>query len=157
MIAVFCFSAAYNMNRGPRRWLLQRFDQAAIYVKIAATYTPFAALKMGGIAGFGLLGGVWAVAVLGVLVKLIMPAQFVRTSYVLYLAQGWACMFTLQPLLAALSTTALVLLIVGGVLYTVGVVFHLWERLPFQNAIWHGFVLSGAACHYTAILDSVLS
>ena len=70
MLAVFCFSAAYNLNRGPRRWLLQRFDHAAIYVKIAATYTPFAALKMGGLAGFSLLGAVWAIAVLGAAAKL---------------------------------------------------------------------------------------
>ena len=99
MLAVFCFSAAYNLNRGPRRWLLQRFDHAAIYVKIAATYTPFAAVKLGGLAGFSLLGAVWAIAVLGAAAKLYMPAQFVRTSYVLYLAQGWACVFALPPLM----------------------------------------------------------
>jgi len=156
MLAVFCFSAAYNLSRGPRRWLLRRFDHAAIYVKIAATYTPFAALKMGGIAGFGLLGAVWGIAVLGAAAKLIMPAQFVRTSYVLYLAQGWACVFALPPLLAALSTTALMLLLAGGVLYTVGVVFHLWSRLPFNNAIWHGFVLAGSACHFGAVLNAVV-
>ncbi len=156
MLAVFCFSAAYNMTRGPRRWLLQRCDHAAIYVKIAATYTPFAALKMGGIAGFSLLGAVWGIAVLGAAAKLIMPARFVKTSYVLYLAQGWACVFALQPLLAALSTTALALLIAGGVLYTVGVVFHLWQRLPYNNAIWHGFVLVASACHFGAVIDAVV-
>jgi hemolysin III len=156
MLAVFCFSAAYNLNRGPRRWLLQRFDHAAIYVKIAATYTPFAAVKLGGLAGFSLLGAVWAIAVLGAAAKLFIPAQFVRTSYVLYLAQGWACVFALPPLIEALSATALALLVIGGVLYTVGVVFHLWQRLPYHNAIWHGFVLTASACHFAAVLDAVV-
>lgn len=156
MLAVFCASAAYNLYRGPRRWLLRRLDHAAIYVKIAATYTPFAAIKMGGPAGFALLGVVWGIAVLGAATKLLAPAQMVRTSYVLYLVQGWACVFTLQPLLAALSTTAMALLVAGGVLYTVGVVFHLWSRLSYHNAIWHGFVLAGSACHFGAVLDAVV-
>src|SRR6185312_3578911 len=109
----------------------------------------FAALKLGGMAGFGLLGAVWAIAVLGAAAKLIMPAQFVRTSYVLYLAQRWAGVFLLQPMLAALSTTALVLLLIG-------VVFHLWSRLPFHNAIWHAFVLTASACHFGAVLNAVV-
>jgi hemolysin III len=156
MLAVFCFSAAYNLTSGPRRWLLRRLDHAAIYVKIAATYTPFAAIKLGGTAGFALLGAVWGIAVLGALAKLLVPAHFVRTSYVLYLAQGWAGVFALQPLLGALSGTALTLLLVGGVLYTVGVVFHLWSRLPFNNAIWHGFVLAASACHFGAVVNAVV-
>ena len=156
MLAVFCCSAAYNLSSGPRRWLLQRFDHAAIYVKIAATYTPFAAIKMGGTAGFALLAVVWGVALLGAAAKLTIPGQFVRTSYVLYLAQGWACVFTLQPLLASLSATTALLLVIGGVLYTVGVVFHLWQRLPYNNAIWHGFVLVASACHFGAVVEAVV-
>ena len=74
----------------------------------------------------------------------------------LYLAQGWACIFTLQPLLAALSTTAMTLLLAGGVLYTVGVLFHLRERLPYHNAIWHAFVLVASGCHFAAVLDGVV-
>jgi hemolysin III len=155
MLAVFCFSAAYNLNRGPRRWLLRRLDHAAIYVKIAATYTPFAAIKLAGGPGMWLLAAVWGIAVVGASAKLIAPAMFVRTSYALYLAQGWACVFTLPSLMEALSTTALVLLVTGGVLYTVGVVFHLWEKLPYNNAIWHGFVLVASACHFAAVLDIV--
>ena len=75
MLAVFCFSAAYNLSRGPRRWLLRRCDHAAIFVKIAATYTPFAAVKMGGAIGFALLGTVWGIALLGAAVKLIAPQR----------------------------------------------------------------------------------
>ncbi len=155
MLAVFVCSAAYNLNRGQWRWLLRRLDHAAIYVKIAATYTPFAAIKLGGAVGIGLLVAVWAVAVIGASAKLIAPAQFVRTAYVLYLAQGWAAVFTLPPLFAALSGTAFALLVAGGVLYTVGVIFHLWEKLPYNNAIWHVFVLSASVCHFAAVIDAV--
>jgi hemolysin III len=156
MLAMFCFSAAYNLSRGPRRWLLRRCDHAAIFIKIAATYTPFAAAKMGGSIGFALLAAVWGIALAGAAVKLLAPQYFARRSYLLYLAQGWACVFTMQPLLAALSPTAMTLLLAGGVLYTVGVVFHLRERLPYHNAIWHGFVLVASGCHFAAVLDAVV-
>lgn len=155
MLAVFVCSAAYNLSRSRWRWLLRRLDHAAIYVKIAATYTPFAAIKLGGPVGIGLLVAVWVIAVLGASAKLIAPAQFVRTAYVLYLAQGWAALFTLPSMASALPTTAFVLLMVGGVLYTVGVVFHLWHKLPYNNAIWHGFVLTASACHFGAVVTAV--
>ncbi len=156
MLAVFICSAAYNLNRGQWRWLLRRLDQAAIYVKIAATYTPFAAIKMGGGVGMGLLVAVWAIAIIGASARLIAPAQFVRTAYVLYLAQGWAAVFTLPSMFEALPGTAFALLVIGGVLYTVGVVFHLWEKLPYNNAIWHGFVLSASVCHFAAVINAVV-
>ena len=156
MLAMFCFSAAYNLSRGPKRWLLRRCDHAAIFIKIAATYTPFAAAKMGGNIGLVLLVTVWGIALAGAAAKLIVPQRFARGSYVLYLAQGWTCVLTVQPLLAALSPTAMTLLLVGGVLYTVGVVFHFSERLRYHNAIWHGFVLVASACHFAAVLDAVV-
>lgn len=155
MLAVFVCSAAYNLSRSRWRWLLRRLDHAAIYVKIAATYTPFAAIKMGGPVGIGLLVAVWGIAVLGASAKLIAPAQFVRTAYVLYLAQGWAALFTLPSMFSALPTTAFVLLLIGGVLYTVGVVFHLWHKLKYNNAIWHAFVLTASACHFGAVVTAV--
>jgi len=155
MLAVFLCSAAYNMSRSRWRGLWRRLDHAAIYVKIAATYTPFAAIKMGGAVGIGLLIAVWLIAVVGASARLIAPAQFVRTAYVLYLAQGWAAVFTLPSMFEALSSTAFALLVAGGILYTVGVVFHLWEKLPYNNAIWHGFVLTASACHFAAVVDAV--
>jgi hemolysin III len=156
LVAVFCFSAGYHLVGRPGvKAILRRFDHAAIYVKIAATYTPFAMVKLGGATGLGLLGAVWAVGLFGVAAKLFWPAHLVRTSYVLYLAQGWACVVALQPLAEALPGRALVLLILGGALYTIGVVFHLWRALPYHNAIWHGFVLVASACHFAAIVDAV--
>jgi len=157
LLAVFICSAAYHLVRRPGlKALLRRFDHAAIYVKIAATYTPFAAVKMGGLAGLGLLGAVWVIAAIGVFTRLLLPGQFVRTAYVLYLAQGWACLAALKPMIEAVPTTAMALLLVGGILYTAGVAFHLWERLPYHNAIWHAFVLAASACHFAAVLDAVV-
>ena len=157
LLAVFICSAAYHLVRRPRlKALLRRFDHAAIYVKIAATYTPFAAVKMGGLAGLGLLGAVWVIAAIGVFTRLLLPGQFVRTAYVLYLAQGWACLAALKPMIEAVPATAMALLLVGGILYTAGVAFHLWERLPYHNAIWHAFVLAASACHFAAVLDAIV-
>ncbi len=156
LLAVFGCSAAYHLVTRPKlKALLRRFDHAAIYIKIAATYTPFAAVNMGGLAGMALLGTVWTIAVVGGFTRLVLPGQFVRTAYVLYLAQGWACLAALKPLLGAVPETALTLLVVGGVLYTAGVAFHLWQRLPYHNAIWHAFVLAASACHFGAVVDAV--
>ena len=155
MMAVFGFSAAYHLvTWPPAKAVLRRFDHAAIYLAIAATYTPFAVV-MGGAAGYGLLALVWLVAAFGVVMKLRFPERLVRTSYVLYLAQGWAIVLALGPLAAAVSDRVLILLGIGGVLYTVGVVFHLWNGLRYHNAVWHGFVLAAAGCHYAAVMSAV--
>ena len=156
MVAVFACSAAYNLATDTK-WkpILRRFDHAAIYVKIAGTYTPFAFVKMGDAVGLALLGVVWAITAFGATAKLLWPGRLVRTSYVLYLVQGWAVVAAFDSLLPAISSRVLILLVLGGCLYTVGVVFHLWEKLPYHNAIWHGFVLLASACHFAAIVDAV--
>ena len=156
LIAVFCCSAAYNLvNSQPIKLVLRRFDQAAIYLKIAASYTPFALVKMGGLAGFGLLAAVWVAAAFGLIARLFFPGRLIRTGYVLYLAQGWAVVFALGPFSAAVSSGVLVLLGIGGLLYTAGVFFHLRQTLPYHNAIWHGFVLVASCCHYAAVISAM--
>jgi hemolysin III len=157
MVAVFACSAAYNLASPARpglKGILRRFDHAAIYVKIAGTYTPLA-IKMGDLGGLVLLGAVWAITAFGATAKLLWPGHFVRTSYVLYLVQGWAVLSTLDSLLPAVSSRVLWLLVVGGCFYTVGVLFHLWESLRYHNVIWHGFVLAGSCCHFAAIVDAL--
>jgi hemolysin III len=156
LIAVFACSAAYHLTtQGRLKALLRRFDHAAIYVKIAGTYTPFAVM-MGNAAGLALLAAVWAITAFGATAKLLWPQRLVRTSYVLYLAQGWAIVAAFGPFASAVSArTLLLLLVVGGLTYTVGVVFHLWERLPYHNAIWHALVVAASACHFAAIVDAV--
>ena len=95
------------------------------------------------------------VALCGAAAKLLLPMRFERLSVAIYLLLGWTILVAFNPLVAGASMPALVLLATGGGLYSLGVIFHLWERLPFQNAIWHVFVLAAAACHFTAILLDV--
>ncbi len=156
MLATFGFSAAYNMIQRPGwKEVLRRCDHAAIYLMIAGTYTPFALAGIGGAVGYGLLALVWGVALFGLVLKIAFPRRFERLSLVLYLAMGWAGLLVLDAILQALPVSALVFLAVGGVFYTVGVLFHLSTRLLFHNAIWHAFVLIAAGFHYAAVLEAV--
>ena len=156
LLAMLTFSALYNTTDQPRRRaLLQRFDHAAIFVMIAGSYTPFALVKLGGPWGWGLLGFVWLAAALGATVKLLWPRHLEGRTVVCCLLLGWTVVVAFGPLAAALPGWSLALLATGGGLYSIGVVFHLWERLAFHKAIWHGFVLAGASCHYAAILGAV--
>lgn len=158
MLVMLGCSAAYHMVALPAwKRLLQRFDHAAIFLKIAGTYTPLVIVKMGGIAGYALLGAVWAVALAGAGAKLLLASSWDRTAIPLYLALGWAGAIMLQPLAASVPLGALVLLGLGGGLYSVGVLFHLWTSLPYQNAVWHAFVLAGTACHFGAVTGAVFA
>jgi hemolysin III len=156
LLAMLSFSALYNLTVTPRRKeILRRLDHSAIYLMIAGTYTPFA-LKIGGMQGIVLLSVLWGVAALGIALKLLRPRRGDGLSLVLYLAMGWSMLFALRPLIDAVTASVLVLLMAGGIVYTLGVVFHLWQRLRFNNAIWHLCVLAGAACHYAAVLNALV-
>lgn len=158
LLTMLGFSAAYNMwPVSPRKWWLRRFDHSAIYVLIAATYTPFMMQINDRLLAMLLLGGVWGVAIVGIALKLFMPGRFDRLSIMLYLAMGWSGLAAYDAVFTSLPKFTLWFVVAGGVLYTFGVIFHTWRGLRFQNAIWHGFVLLGAACHYTAVLDLVLT
>jgi hemolysin III len=153
LVATFSCSAGYNLVARPKlKEILRRFDHAAIFLMIAGTYTPFILIKMNTSWGLGLLAVVWAMAAIGIAIKLFAPRFLEGLSTALYLVQGWAVLAAWEPLMSAMPGRVLTLLVAGGVLYTIGVVFHLWERLPYQNAIWHGFVLSAASCHFAAVI-----
>ena len=158
LLAMLVLSATYNLWPVSRaKWVLRRFDHSSIYVLIAATYTPFIAQMKDSIFALALLLGVWCVAIVGIVLKLSLPGRFDRLSVGLYLALGWSGFMLYDAVMAALPAMALWFVIIGGALYSLGVIFHAWQRLRFQNAIWHSFVLLGAACHYTAVLDLVLT
>ena len=155
---IFC-SALYNISQSmdwgtAREWLFKRLDHSAIYVKIAGTYTPFTLLSGHGMA---LTAVLWGAALAGVALKLFCPWRFRWLGLALYLAMGWAGVVAGQSLLAELPLAVVVLMVLGGGLYTGGVVFYLWERLPFHNTIWHGFVLAASLVFYAAVLTHVLS
>jgi hemolysin III len=149
-------SALYNgSSASPRKDLLRRLDHAAIFVMIAGTYTPFLAVKMDGGWSRWLLLYVWVVAGVGVILKLIWVNRFERLSVVLYLFLGWTILVAIDALFMATSFPAIALLAAGGVIYSVGVLFHLWERLAYQQPIWHACVAAATACHYAAVLGEI--
>lgn len=156
LIGMFAASAGYNLaTHPPLKARLRRLDHSLIFVMIAGSYTPFA-IKIGGTAGVTLLASVWLIAALGVLAKLLFPSRLDRLSVPLYLAQGWCILFVLEPFAATVPDWGIYLLVIGGLIYTSGVVFHLLERLPFHNVIWHLFVLGGAMTQYASIYGTVV-
>jgi len=158
LLSMLVLSATYNLFPVSKyKWILRRFDHSAIYVLIAATYTPFIAQMNVSVVSVALLIGVWSVAIAGIVLKLLFPGRFDRVAIVLYLAMGWSGVIAYDTIVDALSPLTLWLIAIGGLLFSAGVIFHVLERLRFQNAIWHAFVLLGAACHYTAVLDIVLA
>jgi hemolysin III len=158
LVATFSCSAGYHLVVRPKlKSIFRRLDHAAIFLMIAGTYTPFALMKMDAPWGLTLLAVVWSMAAIGIAIKLFAPRYLEGVSTALYLVQGWAVVVAWKPLVAAVPGHVALLLILGGALYTIGVVFHLWEKLPFQNAIWHGFVLTAASVHYAAVLDIAVS
>jgi len=158
LLSMLVLSATYNLwPVSPTKWVLRRFDHSAIYMLIAATYTPFIMELKDSVFAIAVLIGVWCVAIFGIVLKLGWPGRFDRLAVGLYLALGWSGLMLYDAVVAALPNVALWLVLAGGALYSLGVIFHAWQRLRFQNVIWHCFVLLGAACHYTAVLDLVLT
>jgi len=157
LLTVLTVSALYNLwPVSPVKWSLRRFDHSAIYLLIAGTYTPFITQMKANVESSLLLVGVWLTSVIGIALKLKFPGRFDRLSILLYLLLSWSGVMAYESVFGALPASTLWLLAIGGILYTIGVLFHLWEGLRFQNAIWHTFVLVAAACHYTAILDCLV-
>jgi hemolysin III len=157
MIAMFGCSAAYNLARTSRwRAAFQRCDHAAIFVMIAGTYTPFTLLRLDGAWSWGLTTAVWSIAGVGVLIKLCRRCDLRYASAAPYLLLGWIGLIAIDPLFRSLGWETLGLIGLGGALYMIGVGFHVWNRLPFQNAIWHAFVLAAASVHYAAVIHGVV-
>jgi hemolysin III len=156
-LVMLALSAAYNMwPVSPTKWILRRFDHSAIYLLIAGTYTPFLAQMKSVLALAGLGIGVWLSAIIGIALKLALPGRFDRLSVVLCLLLGWSGIIAYDSLASVLPSASLWLLAIGGILYSVGALFHVWQGLRFHNAIWHGFVViaavaiirrSSLACH----------
>jgi hemolysin III len=157
LLAMLGCSAAYQLLRSSRRReLLRCFDHSAIFLMIAGTYTPFTLLRIRPFWDVALTAAVWSIAVAGIALRLLRPRVFDRVSIAFYLALGWVGLAAIAPLVPFVQVSTLALLGAGGLLYTAGVLFHLWERLPFQNAIWHAFVLVAAAVHYAAVLEEIV-
>jgi hemolysin III len=157
LIAMLGCSAAYNVLHTSRwRDLLRRLDQSAIFLMIAGTYTPFTTLCLKGAWALGLTALIWSAAAMGIVLKFLVSHVADHLSVGIYLTLGWAGLIATGPLSASLAPSTLALLTAGGLLYSIGVIFHVWESLPFQKAVWHAFVLVAAAVHYAAVFDGVV-
>lgn len=156
LLLMLTISAVYNLwPVCPLKWRLRRLDHSAIYIFIASTYTPFV-LKPGAIAPVVLIG-MWCVAAIGIAIKFAMPGRLDRLSIGVCIAMGWSGALLWAGRGAPMSAVAYHYLLAGGLLFSLGVVFHVWRNLRFQNAIWHFFVLLGIGCHYAAVYNVVLS
>ena len=157
IVAMFGCSAAYNLARTSRwRAAFQRCDHAAIFVMIAGTYTPFTLLRLDGVWSWSLTTAVWSIAGIGVLIKLCRSCDLRYASAAPYLLLGWIGIIAIDPLFRSLGWETLSLIGLGGALYIIGIGFHVWHRLPFQNAIWHAFVLAAASVHFAAVVHGVV-
>ena len=156
LILMLSLSTAYNFAKARWRPLLRRFDHAGIFVMIAASYTPFTTQNLTGWWAIGMTTAVWTVAGVGVAAKLFLPGLDKRFWVGLYLALGWLVLVAIKPMIDGLSWVALLLLAIGGLVYSTGTIFYLMRRLKFRRAIWHGHVIGGAGLHYAAVLVGVV-
>ncbi len=152
LMAMLLCSAAYNLTPPSKfKWFLRRFDHSAIYLLIAGTYTPLLPYLPDATQSWALGLITWLGAAFGVLVKFMFSGRFDRVAIVVYLALGWVGVTAAGAFAQVLPSPVITLIIAGGLLYTIGVIFHIWEKLKFQNAVWHAFVTAAAACHFAAI------
>lgn len=156
LVAMLTASTIYNLTRPcAARPILRRIDEAAIFLMIAGSYTPFTLQFEGGWAvGFTAL--VWAIALTGVAVKLVAPRINDLFWSLVYVGFGWLAVLAIRPMTEALPAPALWLLAAGGLIYTTGVLVFISRKLPFRRAIWHGFVVAGAGTHWAAVLIGVV-
>lgn len=152
MILLYLASTMYHLIRNERlKEFFRKFDHAAIYLLIAGTYTPFLLLNLRGPWGWSLFGIIWALAVFGVIYKFLLINKFHNLSVFIYVLMGWLGIVGFKPVIDAVGWDGVGLLFAGGLAYTLGVVFYLWERLPHNHAVWHLFVMGGTAFHYAAV------
>jgi hemolysin III len=157
LILLYTASTLYHSIRKPRiKSIFQVLDHSAIYLLIAGTYTPFTLVSLRGPWGWWLFGIIWGFAVLGVVSQLSLMRRWPAVSLGLYIAMGWAIVVAIKPMIASVAIGGLVLLILGGLAYTTGIIFYCWKQLRFHHAVWHLFVLTGSILHFFAVLFYVL-
>jgi hemolysin III len=157
LILMYLMSTLYHSFRDPKlKQLFRLLDHSSIYLLIAGSYTPFTLVLLEGVWGWTMLSITWTLAVAGVVFKVFFIKRFHLVSTALYVAMGWVVLIAIKPLLEATPVGAMVWLTAGGLLYTGGVVFYLWNKLPYNHAIWHVFVMGGSFSHFCAVYWYVL-
>ncbi len=157
LVLLFLFSTLYHAFQNPRvKAVFRVLDHAAIFLLIAGSYTPITLVTLRGVWGWSMFGVIWGVAIIGIVTTVAFldaPKWLTAGTYIL---MGWLSVIAIKPLVAALPAGGMVLLAAGGLSYTGGVVFYVWDRLPFNHAVWHLFVLGGSACHFFCMMFYVL-
>ena len=157
LIVLYSASSLYHGVTHPRaKSILQRFDHAAIYLLIAGTYTPFLLVSLRGVWGWSLLSVIWSVAIFGMITEFVNAKRFEKLSLWLYLGLGWIVVLAINPMLENVEPGGLILLLLGGLSYSLGVIFYVREQMTFSHAIWHIFVLAGSVFHFFSILFYVI-
>ena len=157
MVFLYTASTLYHSIPNPRaKKVLQYLDHSMIYVLIAGSYTPFCLITLQGYTGSALLCAVWLIAIAGISLQAVLLNKADWINCLLYLSMGWLAVFVIDPLVSTLDSTGLALLVAGGLAYTVGVVFYIFERIPFSHAIWHTFVFAGTTLQFFSVLFYVI-
>lgn len=157
MVFLYTASTLYHSIPNPRaKKVLQYLDHSMIYVLIAGSYTPFCLITLQGYTGVALLCTVWLIAAAGICLQSFLLHKADWINCLLYLSMGWLAVFVIDPLVSTLDTRGLALLVAGGLAYTVGVIFYIFERIPFSHAIWHTFVFLGTTLQFFSVLFYVI-
>ena len=157
LILMYGASTLYHAILSPNvKAILRQLDHCAIYILIAGTYTPVSLLGIKGEWGWILFGASWSIALFGICLKVFYPRRFERLSLVLYTLLGWMVIVAIKPLINSVDVLPLSLLVAGGVVYTAGILFYVWEKLYLNHAIWHFFVLTGSILHFFVVLLLIL-
>ena len=157
MVFLYTASTLSHSIPNPRaKKVLQYLDHSMIYVLIAGSYTPFCLITLQGYTGIALLCAVWLIAIAGISLQAVLLHKADWINCLLYLSMGWLAVFVIDPLVSTLDSTGLALLVAGGLAYTVGVVFYIFERIPFSHAIWHTFVFAGTTLQFFSVLFYVI-
>ncbi len=157
LIMMYLSSVLYHSFQAPEiKRILRYLDHSAIYLLIAGTYTPFTLISLRGTWGWTLFGLIWGLAAFGMFMTVLGVGRSRILASLIYIGMGWLVVVAIKPLLEAIPPGGIAWLVAGGLFYTLGVIFYVWKKLPFNHAIWHLFVLSGSVCHFFAILLYVL-
>jgi hemolysin III len=157
LILLYTASTLYHGISQPAvKRVLRRIDHAAIFLLIAGTYTPFTLVNLRGVWGWVLFGLVWGLALFGVVMETMVKRRIKWLSISLYLGLGWLVVIATKPMFEAVATGGLILLLCGGLCYTLGIIFYVWKRLSYHHAVWHLFVMAGSAFHFFCIFFYVL-
>ena len=156
-ILLYTMSMVYHIvqNKTAKK-VLRIFDHCSIFILIAGTYTPYLLVTLRGVLGWVIFGIIWGVTLIGVILNAISLEKFKKLSLICYIAMGWGVVLSIKPMAQNLALGGIVLLVVGGVVYTAGVVFYVLKKYRYMHSVWHLFVLAGSVCHYFSILLYVL-